>query len=212
LIGFVIRTNYKKNGGWNYSTNPIYKWLIFFIGIFVFVWITEFNAFILLMVNRMTPFFCQYTASVYVLIPFILFNFILYIALRNPKLFILRKNSNGHNLSISEIKMVLDKLMTLLIHEKIYTNPDISLDSVSVMLNIHSKCLSKLINENLNQSFYELIIVNRINESRRLLIECPDKNIQEIMFDIGFSSKSSFNTSFKKATGLTPKEFRLQNI
>ena len=32
--------------------------------------------------------------------------------------------------------------------------------------------------------------------------------IQEVFYDVGFNSKSSFNTAFKKSTGLTPTEFK----
>ena len=41
----------------------------------------------------------------------------------------------------------------------------------------------------------------------------PKKNevtILEILYEVGFNSKSSFNTAFKKHTGLTPTAFKKQ--
>ena len=42
----------------------------------------------------------------------------------------------------------------------------------------------------------------------------PDQQIRinEVMYDVGFSSKSSFNTLFKRYTGQTPSQFRKQAL
>ena len=36
----------------------------------------------------------------------------------------------------------------------------------------------------------------------------PNETILEVMYDVGFNSKSSFNSAFKKKTGSTPSEFK----
>lgn len=53
-----------------------------------------------------------------------------------------------------------------------------------------------------------------------VLIECikqlKDKNssgktLLQIAFECGFNTKATFNSAFKKFTGMTPKEFRKNN-
>jgi len=54
----------------------------------------------------------------------------------------------------------------------------------------------------------------RIEEAKRLLTNPKDKKITvlEVMYEVGFNSKSSFNTLFKKYTGVTPSEIKRNSI
>jgi AraC-like DNA-binding protein len=62
----------------------------------------------------------------------------------------------------------------------------------------------------MGQNFYDFINRHRIDEASRLLTNPADEKITilEVLYEVGFNSKSSFNTLFKKYTGLTPTEFR----
>lgn len=37
------------------------------------------------------------------------------------------------------------------------------------------------------------------------------ETIQQVMYSVGFNSKSAFNNAFKKKTGVTPSVFKNQN-
>jgi len=49
-----------------------------------------------------------------------------------------------------------------------------------------------------------------VQEAKRLLLDSKNKNftILSVGFEAGFNSKTTFNTVFKKFTGLTPTEYR----
>ena len=68
--------------------------------------------------------------------------------------------------------------------------------------------LSQVINEGLNKTFFEMTAQYRIEEAKRLLKEKPNIKVEEIAEEVGYNSKSSFNTTFKKLTGQTPSEWR----
>jgi AraC-like DNA-binding protein len=51
----------------------------------------------------------------------------------------------------------------------------------------------------------------RVEEAKRLLREQRNVKVEEIAEQVGYNSKSSFNTAFKKLTGKTPSEFRSEN-
>jgi AraC-like DNA-binding protein len=48
----------------------------------------------------------------------------------------------------------------------------------------------------------------RVEEAQRLLKSDPEMSILTICFEVGFNSKSTFNTAFKKISGITPRDYR----
>ena len=93
-----------------------------------------------------------------------------------------------------------------------YLDPSLSIYDLSQQLNLPSKELSILINHNLNQHFFDFVNEYRIKKAMEILADASksDFTILEILYEVGFNSKSSFNTAFKKYTQLTPTQYRKQ--
>ena len=93
--------------------------------------------------------------------------------------------------------------------KKLFLDENISLPQLAGMLNIHPNYLSQVINERFQKNFYNFINSYRVEEFKRLI--ALGKNKKQTFFalalDCGFNSKASFNSSFKKITGITPSEF-----
>ena len=94
--------------------------------------------------------------------------------------------------------------------DKIYMEPDITLDSLAESLNIMPRDLSMLINRHFGINYYEFINRYRIEEAKRMLTSAEYKNttITDIYLQVGFNSKSVFYTFFKKIEGITPTQYR----
>jgi AraC-like DNA-binding protein len=77
-------------------------------------------------------------------------------------------------------------------------------------MGISTRSLSALINGHFGQNFYDFVNSYRIRDAQRQLNDPrqESKTIQRIFEDAGFSSKSTFNTFFKRVTGITPSEYR----
>jgi len=71
--------------------------------------------------------------------------------------------------------------------------------------------LSQIINESKNINFYDYVNSYRISEAKDLLSSNCDKTILEILYEVGFNSKSAFNTAFKKFTSVTPSKYKLSS-
>ena len=118
---------------------------------------------------------------------------------------------NQPDLLDSELKIKLDNYMEV---QEPYLDPSLSLYELAKGLELSSLELSVFLNKQLGKNFFDFINEYRINKAKEML-EDPGKNkftILEILYDVGFNSKSSFNTAFKKNTGFTPTEYRRKYV
>ena len=87
------------------------------------------------------------------------------------------------------------------------TEKDISLNEISERLNISSYYFSKLFKEETGEGFVEHLTRKRVDKAKEMLKD-PSKSIKEVGSDCGYSDPNYFSRIFKKATGLTPTEYR----
>lgn len=93
---------------------------------------------------------------------------------------------------------------------KPYTDADLTLAQLAEALSMPARKLSEVINRYFQQNFMDFINSHRIDYAKSLLSNPrdPKETIMEVMYDVGFNSKSSFNTIFKQKTGKTPSEYK----
>lgn len=111
-------------------------------------------------------------------------------------------------ISAGDQKELLDKLSRVMGEKKPFLNSQFSLPELAQLLGTSVHSISQTINEGLGKSFFELIAEYRVTEAKKLLLDKPNIKVEEIAEQVGYSSKSSFNTVFKKLTGATPSEYR----
>lgn len=148
----------------------------------------------------------------------------LYKALNNPDLFrnidsklklvsdlILEENNTEQiTLNEEEYNEELLKLKKYMVEEKPFLDPSLTIQNVAKDIKVPVRDLSLLINHKLDQHFYDFVNAYRI-ESAMDILKDPAKSkvtVLEILYEVGFNSKSSFNTAFKKHTGQTPTSYR----
>lgn len=142
-------------------------------------------------------------------------------ALFNPKLFRsvdfkiqtidkINKNSNHKIEDTLEWNIAIEQLRQYMIEQEPYLNSELTLQELSSQLNISSRKLTLIINKHLGQHFFDFVNQYRIIKAKEYLQNLSNSNltIQQVFYDVGFNSKSSFNTAFKKYTGITPTEFK----
>ncbi|WP_312553032.1 helix-turn-helix domain-containing protein [Empedobacter brevis] len=104
----------------------------------------------------------------------------------------------------------LIKLKKYMIDEQPFLNPSLTIQDISKEIGIPTRELSVLINHQLGQHFYDFVNTYRIENAMDILKDTTKSKVTilEILYEVGFNSKSSFNTAFKKHTGSIPTEYR----
>jgi hypothetical protein len=100
------------------------------------------------------------------------------------------------------------KLGEVLATDAVCSDSMLNLRSFCCLINEKMHYVSQVINQDLGSNFYELVNQRRIERAMQLLMEPPNRTILEIALSVGYNSKSTFNTAFRRQTGVTPTEYR----
>jgi len=97
-----------------------------------------------------------------------------------------------------------------MLEEKPYLNPSLTINELGRKISVSPRALSQIINESLGVNFFDFVNSYRVEEAKQFLTDHSNqnRNILDILLDVGFNSKSVFNRVFKKYTGMTPSEFK----
>ncbi len=113
-------------------------------------------------------------------------------------------------LSETQKKELLESIVLLMEEEKYYLNEQFTVRDFAKEIGTNRNYLSQIINEFFNTNFTNFVNEYRVKEARKLLLnpEYQNYSLEGIAKTCGFHSKATFNTAFKKFTGVTPSFFK----
>jgi len=119
------------------------------------------------------------------------------------------KEQNAFKTTLEEIEEWKPKLEKLMLVDRFYENPSLTLSEIANELEIQPKTISTLVNQGFQLNFNDFINHYRIKAVITKLQsgEHNTKTLLGIALDCGFNSKTTFNRAFKKQTSLTPKQY-----
>jgi len=114
------------------------------------------------------------------------------------------------SLTYEDKEIILIAIIKQMQNKKYFVSSTASLSGLARAINESSHHVSQVINEKLNQSFFEMLASYRVEEAKVILkTELGKKlTIEEVAEQVGYNSKSAFNTAFKKFSSQTPSAFR----
>ena len=128
------------------------------------------------------------------------------------------ENQNCNNAKVAAAKpeshtynKFTDELARILITEKGYLDPELTIDKLSEDMHTNRTYISKIVNNNFHVSFREFLNNLRIEHAKQLLEENPETTIESIALNSGFLTASQFNRKFKESEGLSPRLWQATN-
>ena len=109
-------------------------------------------------------------------------------------------------------KSLLGRFQRLIVEEKLFLVPGLSLDEVAEKLHTNRTYISKLVNTSYEMGFPEFLNQLRIDYAEEFLLTHPEMSQAEVAKACGFLSASSFNVAFKRITGMTPRMWMASHV
>jgi len=111
-------------------------------------------------------------------------------------------------ITADEAGVMTRRLDALLHRPEALANPGFKLSDLAKASGIPAYRLSLYFNAHRGMSFSDWLNEARIRQACMLLCEKKNLSILDIAFEVGYSSKGTFNTQFQRRTGMTPSAYR----
>ncbi len=118
--------------------------------------------------------------------------------------------------TMEETDELFNKIITVLREDKLYTNPDLTIQNLATAVGSNRTYVSACINRRTNFSFSQLVAQYRVESAKAILANPQYTSDHEAVSSAialsGFTSDQTFYRIFKELTGQTPLQFRRQNM
>lgn len=212
VLSFITLRKFEVNYKDQASSEPqtsFYKGILFVSSVTVFAWLISY----LLNIFNTDYLFSEVGYhSVWVIMSSTIFG-LGYYTVSNPELFqpVIEqvKEESIPKKPIEGLDEYIKKIESIMVEKKVYLDPKLTLRKFSEQCDIHTHLLSRIINEHYGKNFFDFVNSYRVDEFKDKVTEenLVQFTILKLALESGFNSKTTFNKSFKKNTGETPKEY-----
>lgn len=107
-----------------------------------------------------------------------------------------------------DFRDILRPRIAVWVKAKAYTHEQLTLEELASNLYTNKTYLSTFIKEEYDMNFSGWVGSLRIDEAKRIMMKEPEKRLQEVAFECGFSSLAYFSSVFSKSEGISPSAWQ----
>lgn len=107
-----------------------------------------------------------------------------------------------------------EKILDIIVMQKKYKDKDYSAKKLAADLGTNTRYISAVVNVRFHMNYTSFINKFRIEEAMTILVDRRYQNLrmEEVSDLVGFANRQSFYASFYKYLGMTPREYRKQQL
>ena len=107
-----------------------------------------------------------------------------------------------------DFRNILRPRIAVWVKAKAYTHEQFTLEELATRLYTNKTYLSTFIKDEYDMNFSSWVASLRIDEAKRIMMKEPEKRLQEVAFECGFSSLAYFSSVFSKSEGISPSAWQ----
>ena len=107
-----------------------------------------------------------------------------------------------------DFRDILRPRIAVWVKAKAYTHEQFTLEELASSLYTNKTYLSTFIKDEYDMNFSSWVASLRIDEAKRIMMKEPEKKLQEVAFECGFSSLAYFSSVFSKSEGISPSAWQ----
>lgn len=107
-----------------------------------------------------------------------------------------------------------EKILDVILIQKKYKDKNYSAKRLAEDLGTNTRYISAIVNVRFHYNYTSFVNKFRIEEAMALLVDRRylDLNMEDISDMVGFANRQSFYASFYKITGMTPRQYKMQQL
>lgn len=107
-----------------------------------------------------------------------------------------------------------EQILKIIVFDKKYLDKNYSAQDLANEIGTNSRYISAVVNVRFHMNFTSFVNSYRINDAKSILVDkrYQDLNIEEVSDMVGFSNRQSFYAAFYRFTGITPRQWRIDNL
>ncbi|WP_092588801.1 helix-turn-helix domain-containing protein [Rhizobium mongolense] len=111
----------------------------------------------------------------------------------------------------AEDSEMMTAIQALMVDKRLYQDQSLTVNKLARKAGLSARQISEAINRAAGKNVSQYVNEFRIAEACKLLTE-TEQSVIEIMYSVGFQTKSNFNREFRRLTEITPLEWRKRTI
>ena len=107
-----------------------------------------------------------------------------------------------------------EQIMDIIVMQKKYRDVNYSAKKLAKELGTNTRYISAVVNTRFHMNYCQFVNKHRIDEAMSILTDkryC-DLSMEEVGDMVGFANRQAFYGAFYRFTGITPRQYRLDNL